>query len=68
MLTAPSEPAVLDTTLAAQNETPVSDIEISRRVLKIRASWSLGERLRRRREAETRFADLVAALGVDCAA
>lgn len=65
MLIAPSEPAVVDATPAAQNETAVSDIEISRRVMKIRSSWTLGERLRRRREAESRFADLLAALTAD---
>lgn len=62
MLIASSEAAVSETTTAAQNETPLSDVEISRRVMKIRSSWSPAERLRRRRQAESRFADLLAAL------
>ncbi|MCC9657277.1 hypothetical protein [Rhodopirellula halodulae] len=46
----------------SQNETLPSDAEITRRVMKIRSSWSVAERLRRRREANTRFADLLDAL------
>ncbi len=49
----------------SQNETSVSDIEISRRAMEIRAGWSLSERVRRRREAESRFADLMVSLGVE---
>lgn len=49
----------------SQNETTVSDFEISRRVMQIRAGWSLSERVRRRREAENRFADLMTSLGID---
>lgn len=47
---------------ANQNETFVSDAEISARVLRIRSGWSVKERIERRREAERRFADLIDAL------
>ena len=43
-------------------ETGLSDIEISRRVLEIRSRWSASERVRRRREAEDRFATLLTTL------
>lgn len=58
MLTATCE-ANVPATIRTQNETLPSDLEISRRVLQIRSQWSLTERLRRRREAEQRFADLM---------
>lgn len=48
-----------DTRAAAHNETLPSDAEISRRVLRIRSTWSVQERVQRRREAEQRFADLL---------
>lgn len=64
MLTVTSDPCVSEPNHASQNETAPSDLEISRRVMEIRAGWSLSERVRRRREAETRFADLMASLGV----
>lgn len=44
---------------SAQNETTVSDEEISKRLLSIRSSWSVAERMERRREAERRFAELL---------
>jgi hypothetical protein len=47
---------------SAQNENQISDAEIFHRVLHIRSGWSLAERIQRRREAERRFADLVARL------
>ena len=43
-------------------ETLPSDEEISRRVLRIRSGWTVEERIRRRHEAEMRFADLVCKL------
>jgi hypothetical protein len=46
-----------------QNETIVSDAEISARVLRIRSGWSVNERMERRREAERRFANLIESLG-----
>lgn len=46
-----------------QNETIVSDAEISARVLRIRSGWSVKERMERRREAERRFANLIESLG-----
>jgi hypothetical protein len=46
-----------------QNETFVSDAEISARVLSIRSGWSVAERMQRRREAERRFANLIESLG-----
>ena len=62
MLTTACAPSVSNSTLVAQNETLPSDLEISRRVLRIRSRWTVGERIRRRREAEQRFADLMVAL------
>jgi hypothetical protein len=62
MLTVTHEPAVSESIRAAQIETLPSDLEISRRVLQIRSKWSLSERVRRRREAEQRFNDLVDSL------
>ena len=59
MLTVTCEPTVSETNQAAQIETLPSDLEISRRVSRIRSQWSVGERIRRRREAEQRFADLM---------
>ena len=52
---------------SSQNEMIPSDVEISKRVLRIRSRWSIGERLRRRREAEQRFFDLMDALSVGAA-
>lgn len=62
MLTVTCEPAVSETHQAAQNETLPSDLEISRRVLRIRSNWTVSERLQRRRDAEERFADLMCKL------
>lgn len=63
MLTITCEPSVSETTNAAQNETVLpSDMEISRRVMQIRSQWSVSERIRRRREAEQRFGDLMVKL------
>ena len=67
MLTTTCVPNVSEPIRAAQNEISVSDIEISRRVLRIRSRWSIGERLRRRREAEQRFADLMSKLAGEAA-
>jgi predicted nucleic acid-binding protein len=59
MLTVTCEPVVSEVARVTQNETLPSDLEISRRVLRIRSKWSVSERVRRRREAEQRFSDLV---------
>lgn len=59
MLTVTCEPVVSEVAPVTQNETLPSDLEISRRVLRIRSKWSVSERVRRRREAEQRFADLM---------
>ena len=67
MLMSPCAQVVSKMPLSTQNETLPTDVEISRRVLRIRSRWSVGERLRRRREAEQRFADLMTALSVDAA-
>jgi hypothetical protein len=56
-------PNVSENRPANQNETLVSDAEISARVLRIRSGWTVKERIERRREAERRFADLIDALG-----
>ena len=62
MTTKTCAPCVSKSPRVAQNETLPSDAEISRRVLRIRSRWSVGERLRRRREAEQRFVDLMTVL------
>lgn len=62
MLTVTREPAVSETNQTAQNETLPSDLEISRRVLRIRSRWSESERIQRRLDAEERFADLMCKL------
>ena len=59
MLTVTCEPTVSETTQASHSETFPSDLEISRRVLRIQSRWSVGERIRRRHEAEQRFVDLM---------
>lgn len=68
MLTTTATTSVSEFPVSVQNETHLSDVEISRRVMEIRAGWSLGERVARRREAERRFADLLDCLGVEAAA
>jgi hypothetical protein len=68
MLTLTKENSVSERTSVTQNETLPSDAEISSRVMRIRSGWSVGERVRRRREAEERFADLMDKLVGDTAA
>jgi len=63
--TMPSLENVSMISTASQNETAPSDAEITRRVMRIRSSWSVAERLRRRREADDRFADLLDALSAE---
>lgn len=67
MLMTPCAQAVSKLPKPSQIETVPSDVEISRRVLRIRSRWSVGERMRRRREAENRFADLMDALEIEAA-
>ena len=59
MLTATCESCVSESNRSTQNETLPSDVEISRRVLRIRSGWTVSERIRRRHEAEQRFVDLM---------
>ena len=47
---------------SAHNEIPMTDAEVSQRVLHIRSGWSVQERIGRRQEAERRFAELIEAL------
>ncbi len=68
MLTLENKKLVSNRTSVTQNETVPSDAEISRRVMRIRSGWSVGERVRRRREAEERFVDLMGKLVNDTAA
>ena len=68
MLTLTNQNSVSERTAVTQNETLPSDAEISRRVMRIRSGWSVGEKGRRRREAEERFADLMDKLVGDTAA
>jgi hypothetical protein len=67
MLTATCEPTRVDLTPETQNETLPSDLEIRRRVRNIKSGWSATECIRRRREAEHRFVDLLCKLGVEAA-
>ena len=67
MLTATCEPARVDLTPETQNETLPSDFEIMRRVRNIKSGWSATECIRRRREAENRFVDLLCRLGMEAA-
>ena len=62
MLTVTRPETVSKSTTPAQNETRLSDAEISRRVVAIRSGWTIAERVRRRREADKRFLDLIDAL------
>ncbi|WP_442510099.1 hypothetical protein SH528x_001705 [Novipirellula sp. SH528] len=62
MLTVTRPETVSKATTPAQNEIRLSDTEISRRVVAIRSGWSIAERVRRRREADKRFLDLIDAL------
>lgn len=70
MLTTSSPTHVSFTTLSSHSETLAhhcgecgpSAEEVQRRVMEIRASWDLKERIARRREARDRFENLVEAL------
>jgi hypothetical protein len=61
MLTAiaPTDRQVNSHNRLPQDETLVSDEEISRRLLSIRSGWTVTERIERRREAERRFSELL---------
>ena len=67
-MTLTNQNSVSERTSVTQNETFPSDTEISRRVMRIRSGWSDGEKVRRRREAQERFADLLDKLVGDTAA
>lgn len=62
MLATTLEPIVAEMNTASQNETLPSDVEISRRVMAIRSSWTVNERIERRRAADERFENLLDAL------
>ena len=68
MMTLTNQNSVSERTSVTQNDTFPSDTEISRRVMRIRSGWSDGEKVRRRREAQERFADLLDKLVGDTAA
>ncbi|MDA7914986.1 hypothetical protein OAE21_01845 [Rubripirellula sp.] len=68
MLTLTNKKSVSERISVTQNETLPTDAEISRRVMRIRSGWSDGERVRRRQQAEERFADLMDKLVSDTAA
>ena len=67
MTTATCEPTVSKLTLQTQSETRPTDLEIWRRVARIRSNWSLTERAQRREEAESRFIDLMCSIGLEAA-
>jgi hypothetical protein len=62
MLTKTKTTKLSETTAKAQSSVPRSDAEIARRVLEIRSSWDLNERIARRAEADRRFNELLDAL------
>ncbi|MFG0260803.1 MAG: hypothetical protein ACF788_00180 [Novipirellula sp. JB048] len=62
MLTVTRKVEVSKSTPSNQDEIRLSDAEISRRVIAIRSGWSIAERVRRRREADQRFLDLIDSL------
>ncbi len=62
MLTATDHTPVAVSNFVSHNETAPSDAEIASRVLAIRSSWDVNERLARRRAAEQRFEKLLDAL------
>ena len=68
MLTLTNKKSVSERISVTQNETLPTDAEISRRVMRIRSGWSDSERVRRRQQAEERFADLMDKLVSDTAA
>ncbi|SMP39102.1 hypothetical protein SAMN06265222_101250 [Neorhodopirellula lusitana] len=63
--TAPANEVISNALAPAQNETLLSDVEILRRVRKIRSNWSVSERIERRQVANERFVDLLEALELD---
>lgn len=63
--TAPTEKIVSSTTEPAQNETMLSDVEILRRVRRIRSNWTVTERIARREAADKRFANLLEVLALE---
>ena len=67
MLTAttPAQDLVSNIVSPAQNETIPSDVEILRRVCRIRSGWRVSERIERRQAANERFASLLEALELD---
>ena len=67
MLTVTCEPAEVELKQTVQNETAPSDMEIMQRVRQIKSKWTASECVRRRREAENRFIDLMCQLGVEAA-
>jgi len=59
MLTESTKASVSTSNEMSQNETAPSADEIARRVLAIRASWGLRERISRRRVGEQRLSELL---------
>ena len=72
MTTAVCDIEVLNSVMAAQNETSeseikLSDAEILRRVQNIRSTWTLAERRKRREEADRRFENLIETIFAEAA-
>ena len=72
MTTAVCDIEVLNSGMAAQNETSeseikLSDAEILRRVQNIRSTWTLAERRKRREEADRRFENLIETIFAEAA-
>jgi len=67
MLTATASSHDLVSAIArpTQNETMLTDVEILRRVRRIRSNWSVSERIARRQEAGKRVASLLESLELD---
>lgn len=68
MLTVTCAPETTSSVSTQTQPQAVSDCEISQRVLRIRSNWSASERLQRRQDAESRFADLLTSLGFEAEA
>lgn len=62
MLLTSSAPETTLTVLVDNKEGTPSPKEISRRILEVRASWDVKERVRRRHQARARFSELMSNL------
>lgn len=59
-----TKPADVLSATPSQSETMLTDMEVLRRAYAIRSTWSITERIHRRREANERFSNLLDALAL----